>query len=372
MTGHRQPQRNGEVARGAGLRRIGACMLAFAVMLTGVAPAALAQQEWMATVATSPGGTLNAPIASSVNRAPTKIDPRLFPSPRTTVVRPRTAAPQGTWSPIVTGALPEPGQAPGVEGQEFRGIPAPDVPQFEALSPVRRVRQLAASEGKADAAKAGASKAGASKADAAKAGASKAGASKADAAEPVASDGGEGEDPIFRPLTPLDPPPPTATAAQQYCFNTSDSAQDARFAWQAKKIKEMEADLDKRAQQLEAKTEAYKHWLERRDEFSRKAHEKLVSFYARMRPDAAALQLATVNEETAAAVMMKLETKVASQILGEMDPERAAKIATIISGSSRVSADRRSAPARSAEGAPAGEAATPASSTPPPAAGPKT
>lgn len=226
-------------------------------------------------------------------------------------------------------------------------MPAPDVPQFEALSPVRPVaKQVAASEGKAD-------------------------APKAAAAEPASGDG-DGKEPIFKPLTPLDPPPPTASAAQQYCFNTSDSAQDARFAWQAKKIKEMEAELDKRAQQLEAKTEAYKHWLDRRDEFSRKAHEKLVSFYARMRPDAAALQLATVNEEMAAAVMMKLETKVASQILGEMDPERAAKIATIISGSSRVSSDRKHAPARSAEGSPAGEAATPASATQPPAADPKT
>jgi flagellar motility protein MotE (MotC chaperone) len=143
---------------------------------------------------------------------------------------------------------------------------------------------------------------------------------------------------------PLDALPPNATAAQQYCFNTSDSAAEARFAWQAKKIQEMEAELDKRSQQLEAKTQDYKRWLERRDEFSRKAHEKLVGFYSKMRPDAAALQLATINEEIAAAVLTKLDTKVASQIMGEMDPTQAAKIASLISGASKIPPEAKNKP----------------------------
>jgi flagellar motility protein MotE (MotC chaperone) len=167
-----------------------------------------------------------------------------------------------------------------------------------------------------------------------------------DAAKPAGDSPAEqavGGSVFGKPPGPLEALPPNATAAQQYCFNTADSAADARIAWQAKKIKEMEAELDKRAQQLEAKTEEYKRWLERRDEFSRKAHEKLVGFYSRMRPDAAALQLATLDEEMAAAVVTKLETKVASQIMGEMDPERAAKIATIISGASRIPPEKRRA-----------------------------
>jgi flagellar motility protein MotE (MotC chaperone) len=76
-----------------------------------------------------------------------------------------------------------------------------------------------------------------------------------------------------------------------------------------------------------------------------------VGFYTRMRPDAAALQLATLDEEMAAAVVMKLETKVASQIMGEMDPERAAKIASIISGAGRLPADKRG-PARQSDSGP--------------------
>jgi len=320
--------------RGANLARLAAGALAIAVVLArGTAPA-LAQQEWMATVATAPGGTLNAPVAPSVNRAPTKIDPRLFPSPRTPATPTRSRVPQGSWSPIVTGALPDAAQALGADAQEFRGMATPDQPKFEALSPVRPVPRQ--------------DKVAASETSAADTAAPDKSAGQTAGAEAAPADG---KDPLFKPLAPLEPPPATATPAQQYCFNATDSAQDARFAWQANKIKEMEAELDKRAQQLETKTEEYKHWLERRDDFSRKAHEKLVSFYARMRPDAAALQLATVNEEMAAAVMMKLETKVASQILGEMDPERAAKIATIISGSSKVPAARKHAPAQSAESA---------------------
>jgi flagellar motility protein MotE (MotC chaperone) len=156
---------------------------------------------------------------------------------------------------------------------------------------------------------------------------------------------------LGKPPGPLEALPPNATQAQQYCFNTADQAADARIAWQAKKIKEMESELDKRAQQLEAKTEEYKRWLERRDEFSRKAHEKLVGFYSRMRPDAAALQLATLDEEMAAAVVTKLETKVASAIMGEMDPERAAKIATIISGAARIPPEKRR-PVQTTDGKP--------------------
>jgi flagellar motility protein MotE (MotC chaperone) len=135
---------------------------------------------------------------------------------------------------------------------------------------------------------------------------------------------------------PLESLPPDATAVQQYCFNTADPAADARFAWQAKKISEMEAELEKRVALLETKTEEFKTWLARRDEFSKKAQEKLVTFYTRMRPDAAALQLAAMDEETAAAVLTKIDAKAASVVMSEMDPARAAKLAAIISGAAKI------------------------------------
>lgn len=307
---------------------------AFAGLLGAfVSPAAA--QDWTPTVATVPGGTLHDPIPGAMNRAPTHIDPRYFPAPRSTAPRTRPV-PQGAWSPMVTGALPQ----PGGQAQTHGPVPRPTPPGSAVvpplggatLSPVRPTAPQAVAA--ATAAKA------------------------EDAATPSLAEDGEGE-PLFKKPGPLDALPPNASAAQQYCFNTADSAADARFAWQAKKIQDMEAELDKKAQQLEAKTEEYKRWLERRDEFARKAHEKLVGFYTRMRADAAALQLATLDEEMAAAVVMKLQTKVASQIMGEMDPERAAKIASIISGAGKIPTDKRRA-AVSEAAPPADSAGTPA------------
>ncbi|MCC7253280.1 hypothetical protein [Hyphomicrobium sp.] len=272
-----------------------------------------AQQSWTPTIATTPDGSL----PGALNREATRIDPRYFPSPRAAPA-PRNPLPQGAWSPIVTGALPGSAGRPPAQGAN-RGTEARD-----ALTPVRPTPRQAV-------AAAGANGTG----DAVEA--------ETPARESAAVMDGAAEGPLFKKPGPLDALPPDASAAQQYCFNTADSAADARFAWQAKKIQDMEAELDKKARQLEAKTQEYKHWLERRDDFSRKAHEKLVGFYSRMRADAAAVQLATLDEEMAAAVVMKLETKVASQIMGEMDPERAAKIATIISGAAKIPRGQRTA-----------------------------
>lgn len=286
-------------------------------------------QDWTPTVATAPGGTLH-----DHNRAPTQIDPRFFPAPRdpAPVVRAPLPPPEA-WSPLVTGALPK-SAAPAKQADTAPRVAPEAVAAQPDLSPVRPTTPHTVVAAGADAPGTAAPAEGA----------------------------GAGE-PLFKKPGPLDALPPNASAAQQYCFNTADTAADARFAWQARKIREMEAALDKKARQLEAKTEDYKRWLARRDDFARKAHEKLVGFYSRMRPDAAAVQLATLDEEMAAAVVMKLETKVASQIMGEMDPERAAKIATIISGAGKVPRDRRRAAAQAdadgGDGAPGEVAGSP-------------
>lgn len=133
----------------------------------------------------------------------------------------------------------------------------------------------------------------------------------------------------------------TATAAelspvQQYCANIADAAADARFAWQKKVLADAEQEIEKRIAQLEAKTAEYQRWMARRDEFIRRAQETLVNIYTRMRPDAAALQLAATDEETAAAVLSKLDARTSSTILGEMEPAHAARLTTIMVGAAKV------------------------------------
>ena len=296
----------------------------------GLIGPANAQRNWEPTVATAPGGSLNVPDVPRADRLPAMVDPRRFPPPaRAPASGADDRLPQGAWSPLVTGAIPKPRPAPTSRGEAAKtaadAVQDRGVPSADGLSPVRPAPGGVVAAAPAQPA----------------------------AADPVAVDGTEESMPLMKP-GPLEALPPNASAAQQYCFNTADTAADARFAWQAKKIQEMEAELNKRAEMLAAKTEEYKTWLDRRDAFSRKAHEKLVGFYSRMRADAAAAQLATIDEETAAAVMTKLETKVASQIMGEMDPVRAARIASVIAGAAktppaarRAASDRGGAPPRS-------------------------
>ncbi len=127
-----------------------------------------------------------------------------------------------------------------------------------------------------------------------------------------------------------------ARPAQQYCVNIASAAADARFNWQKKTIGDMERELDDRVAKLEAKVEEYQKWLSRRDDYARKAQEQLVGIFARMRPDAAAAQLAVADEETSAAVLSKLDTRVSSGILAEMDPHQAARLTAIMVGAGRT------------------------------------
>ncbi|WP_439542335.1 hypothetical protein [Hyphomicrobium sp.] len=326
---------------------------AFAVVIIaeafglGAAHEARAQDAWSPMVVTAPGGTLNPQSAETQARFPA-LELKM-PGANGAARATHGRLPQGAWSPIVTGGIPQGGEAapgaqvPPLAGRQQVGVPTPTPVQMQPLSPVRplaKPQAVAASEAKA-----------------APAAPQTLEAPAAAGTDPASADA---SGTFFKKPSPLDALPPDANAAQQYCFNTVDSASDARFAWQAQKIKDMEAELEKRVQKLQAKTEEYKAWLERRDAFSRKAHEKLVGFYSRMRPDAAAVQLATLDENVAAAVVTKLETKVASQIMGEMDPERAAKIAMIISGAAKIpsSGKRPAGPAAAAAG-PGGQAGTP-------------
>jgi flagellar motility protein MotE (MotC chaperone) len=283
-------------------------LLAALVILLGVsaisASSASAEEKWQPTVTTTNGDAVRRVVVPS-SPMPTWNDPRYRRPPQVIKSYEVSPLPQGAWSPIVTGALPSRAQAeaPPDERTRFVQNDTPAAPQaLPAAAP------------------------------------------EAQGMPPSTAPATSGSDTVVPRQRPLEALPPEATAAQQYCFNTADSAADARFAWQAKKIKEMEAELEQRAAQLEAKTEEYKKWLARRDEFSKKAQEKLVAFYAKMRPDAAALHFTAMDDESAAALLTKLEPKVASLVMAEIDPAKAAKIAAVISGAARIPPNRRPRP----------------------------
>ncbi|WP_188574884.1 MotE family protein [Azorhizobium oxalatiphilum] len=131
--------------------------------------------------------------------------------------------------------------------------------------------------------------------------------------------------------------------ALAYCRNIANVAADARFARQAAALAAMEKELEQRIAQLEAKRAEYQDWLQRRENFLKKADESLIAVISQMRPDAAAAQISVMADEAAAAVLAKLNPRSASAILNEMEPARAASLTnTMVGISRRAQAEGRS------------------------------
>ncbi|WP_398473318.1 MotE family protein [Tardiphaga sp.] len=122
----------------------------------------------------------------------------------------------------------------------------------------------------------------------------------------------------------------------RFCSNITDQALDARVAWQQKELEATESKLKQRIAELEAKRAEYEEWLKLREDFLKKAEENVVEIYSRMNPEAAAQQIASMADDTAAAVLAKLKVRVASAILNEMEPARGAHLADTLAGMRRT------------------------------------
>ena len=137
--------------------------------------------------------------------------------------------------------------------------------------------------------------------------------------------------------------PPKAPAAAPvdnevalFCSNVADPAVDARLAWQLKELEKAESLLRERIAEVEAKRAEYEKWMALRDDFLKKAEASVVEIYSRMKPDAAATQIAGMADETAAAVLAKLSPRSSSAIFNEMETGRAAHLADLLGGMRRV------------------------------------
>lgn len=154
--------------------------------------------------------------------------------------------------------------------------------------------------------------------------------------------------PVPVPVRPAKPgsvaaakPLPQAAAAPDseialFCSNVADSAVDARLAWQLKELEKAESLLRERIAEVEAKRAEYEKWMALRDDFLKKAEASVVEIYSRMKPEAAATQIAGMADETAAAVLAKLSPRSSSAIFNEMDTARAAHLADLLGGMRRV------------------------------------
>ena len=137
------------------------------------------------------------------------------------------------------------------------------------------------------------------------------------------------------------PDPAPAPDVKKYCANIAAAASEARFAWQTGKLNEVEARIKARIQDLDAKEAELRAWIEKRETMAKQANEKLVGIYSKMRPETAATQISTLDDDMAATVLAQLTPGKASAIFNEIVPERAAKLAgLIVAGPEKASADK--------------------------------
>jgi flagellar motility protein MotE (MotC chaperone) len=126
--------------------------------------------------------------------------------------------------------------------------------------------------------------------------------------------------------------PADDTNAALYCRNIANAAADARYARQVDSLAAMEKALDERIAELEKKRAELEEWVKRREAFLDRADESVVAIYAQMRPDAAAQQIAVMEEGAAAAILSRLTPRTASAILNEMEAATAAHLTNVMAG----------------------------------------
>ncbi|KQT86016.1 MotE family protein [Aurantimonas sp. Leaf443] len=123
---------------------------------------------------------------------------------------------------------------------------------------------------------------------------------------------------------------PEPSEVERYCAAIADPARDTRAGLQQKRLQELEAQVSAKVDELEAKRREYQDWLEQRRAFIESTSTIMLDIYAKMKPDAAASQLAGIERTTAASIIAKLKSRQAGDILAEMPAEVAAEIANLI------------------------------------------
>lgn len=150
-----------------------------------------------------------------------------------------------------------------------------------------------------------------------------------------------------RSAAPAAATPPAAAAptpdSEAFCTSIRDQAAEARFAWQAKTLKSLEGKLSDTLAKLEEKKAELKRLMDQRDAETKQADMRMVEIFSRMRPDAAALQLAAMDQGVAASLLGKLAPRSASAVLNEMEAARAAQLAVAMNGD-RLKSAKETAP----------------------------
>jgi flagellar motility protein MotE (MotC chaperone) len=133
------------------------------------------------------------------------------------------------------------------------------------------------------------------------------------------------------PEKPTVEKPPDAEASR-FCANAAPSIAEARIAWETKQLSDLDGQVKQRLADLEKAEASIKEWVAKKDAALKSASDDLVAIYAKMTPEAAATQIAAMDDQMAAAILGKLKAGAAGAILNEMEADRASKLAVVLSG----------------------------------------
>jgi flagellar motility protein MotE (MotC chaperone) len=122
----------------------------------------------------------------------------------------------------------------------------------------------------------------------------------------------------------------------RYCANVAPLAAEARIAWQTRRLTELEEQIKQRIAELDKKEAEARDWVTKRETMLSSASQDVVAIYSKMEPEAAAAQLASMDDATAVAILSKLTTHAASAILNEMEAAKAGRLTGIMSGAAAV------------------------------------
>jgi flagellar motility protein MotE (MotC chaperone) len=124
----------------------------------------------------------------------------------------------------------------------------------------------------------------------------------------------------------LPPAAETSEVVINYCLNISDKAAEARAAFQAAALKDMEERVKAKISELDLRRGELETWVKQQKALQQAAELSLVNIYAAMDPEMAAKQMTQLDPRLASSVLHQLKPRLASGILNEMKPDEAAKL----------------------------------------------
>jgi len=120
------------------------------------------------------------------------------------------------------------------------------------------------------------------------------------------------------------------SGVSRYCANVAPIAAEARIAWETRRLNELDAQIKQRVAELEKAEAETRDWVSKRETLLNAASDDVVSIYGKMDPEAAATQLAAMDEPIAVSILHKLNVRAASSILDQMEAARAARLTSLI------------------------------------------